>query len=217
MRQPIKNKRDPEGTRRRILDAATTEFHLGGLAGARIDGIARRASTNERMLYYYFGSKEQLFVAVLEQTYDAFVAAQSELALDGLPPVQALTTFAQFVWDYYRLHPDVVRLINNENLHQARYLRQSRIRQCMAPVLAVLVGILERGARAGVFRADVDPLRCYVSISALGYYAVSNRYTLAETIGRDVAMPDEQALLVRQHTEMLLAYLCRRDAHSLGG
>ncbi|MCY0388581.1 TetR family transcriptional regulator [Robbsia sp. Bb-Pol-6] len=207
MRQPAKNKRDPEGTRRRILDAATTEFHLGGLAGARVDGIARRASTNERMLYYYFGSKEQLFVAVLEKTYDAFVSAQSALRLDDMPPVPALTTFAQFVWDYYRSHPEVVRLINNENLHRARYLRQSRIRQCMAPVLSVLVGILEKGMRAGVFRPDIDPLRCYVSISALGYYAVSNRYTLAETIGRDFSDPEEQTLLVRQHTDMLLAYV----------
>lgn len=217
MRQPMKNKRDPEGTRRRILDAATVEFHLGGLAGARIDGIARRASTNERMLYYYFGSKEQLFVAVLEETYDTFVAAQSALRLDDMPPVQALTTFARFIWDYYRSHPEVVRLINNENLHQARYLRQSRIRQCMAPVLSVLVGILDRGAQAGVFRADVDALRCYVSISALGYYAVSNRYTLAETIGRDVGLPEEQVLLAQQHIDMLLAYLCRGDAPAPAG
>lgn len=208
MKQPAKSKRDPEGTRRRILDAATTEFHLGGLAGARIDGIARRASTNERMLYYYFGSKEQLFIAVLEETYDGFVAAQSQLMLDDMPPVPALTTFVQFVWDYYRSHPEVVRLINNENLHQARYLRQSRIRQCMAPVLSVLVGILERGARAGVFRGDVDPLHCYISISALGYYTVSNRYTLTETLGRDVAAAPEQARLVRQHIDMLIAYLC---------
>ena len=88
MNQP-KIKRDPEGTRRRILLAAAEEFANGGLFGARVDQIARRAETNERMLYYYFGSKEQLFTAVLEHAFSALNEAERTLELNGIAPVEA--------------------------------------------------------------------------------------------------------------------------------
>lgn len=210
MNQP-KIKRDPEGTRRRILAAAAEEFANGGLSGARVDQIARRAETNERMLYYYFGSKEQLFTAVLEQAFGSFSAAENTLRLDGLAPVEAITRLAHFIWDYYRDHQDLLRLINNENLHEARYLKKSpQIRAMISPLLKVLGGILERGQRAGLFRANVDPLRLYVTLSALGYYVLSNRYTLEATIGRDFTATDERAEFVRLNTDMLLAYLLHR-------
>src|SRR6478752_7356848 len=145
MNQP-KIKRDPEGTRRRILLAAAEEFAAGGLFGARVDQIARRAETNERMLYYYFGSKEQLFTAVLEHAFGALVEAERSLDLDGVAPVEAMTRLAHFVWDYYRDHPELLRLINNENLHEARYIKGStRIRELISPVVATLASILERG------------------------------------------------------------------------
>lgn len=203
----IKCRRNPEGTRRRILDAAITEFTTGGFAGARVDRIAKRALTNERMLYYYFGSKEKMFIAVLERTYGGFVAAQAELKLQTLSPVSALKAFVHFVWDYCYKHPEVVRLINNENLHEGQYLRKSGSRGGMKPVIGVLADILQRGAQAGDFRADVDAMRFYLSVSALGYYVVSNRHTLAATLGRDFGAPDEHRQVVDQNMEMLLAYL----------
>ncbi|MGU7771210.1 TetR family transcriptional regulator [Burkholderia sp. MR1-5-21] len=210
MNQP-KIKRDPEGTRRRILMAAAEEFASGGLFGARVDQIARRAETNERMLYYYFGSKEQLFTAVLEHAFSALTEAERVLDLDGVAPVEAVTRLAHFVWDYYRDHPELLRLINNENLHEARYLHKStRIREMMSPIVAMLANVLTRGQKAGLFRTDVDPLRFYVTLSGLGYYIVSNRFTLAATLGRDFTVPEERAEMVRMNTEVLLAFLLRR-------
>lgn len=210
MNQP-KTKRDPEGTRRRILTAAAEEFANGGLSGARVDQIARRAETNERMLYYYFGSKEQLFTAVLEQALAGFVEAERALDLNGLAPVEAITRLAHFMWDYYRDHPDLLRLLNNENLHEARYLQKSaRIRETVSPMLTTIAGILERGHRAGLFRAGIDPLRLYVTISGLGYYIVSNRFTLHATLGRDFTHPDERGEMLRLNTDLLLAYLLHR-------
>lgn len=210
MNQP-KIKRDPEGTRRRILMAAAEEFANGGLFGARVDQIARRAETNERMLYYYFGSKEQLFTAVLEHAFSALTEAERVLELDGVAPVEAVTRLAHFVWDYYRDHPELLLLINNENLHEARYLHKStRIREMISPIVAMLGNVLTRGQKAGLFRNDVDPLRLYVTLSGLGYYIVSNRFTLAATLGRDFSAEDERAEMVRMNTEVLLAYLLRR-------
>lgn len=210
MNQP-KIKRDPEGTRRRILMAAAEEFANGGLFGARVDQIARRAETNERMLYYYFGSKEQLFTAVLEHAFSALTEAERVLELDGVAPVEAVTRLAHFVWDYYRDHPELLRLINNENLHEARYLHKStRIREMISPIVAMLGNVLTRGQKDGLFRNDVDPLRLYVTLSGLGYYIVSNRFTLAATLGRDFSAEDERAEMVRMNTEVLLAYLLRR-------
>lgn len=210
MNQP-KIKRDPEGTRRRILQAAAEEFSTGGLFGARVDQIARRAETNERMLYYYFGSKEQLFTAVLEQAFSALTEAERVLDLGGVAPVEAITRLAHFVWDYYRDHPELLRLINNENLHEARYMQKStRIREMISPIVATIGGVLTRGQKAGLFRADIDPLRFYVALSGLGYYIVSNRFTLAATLGRDFSAVDERAEMVKMNTELLLAYLLRR-------
>lgn len=210
MNQP-KIKRDPEGTRRRILLAAAEEFANGGLFGARVDQIARRAETNERMLYYYFGSKEQLFTAVLEHAFTALTEAERALDLSGVAPVEAVTRLAHFVWDYYRDHPELLRLVNNENLHEARYMRKSpRIREMISPIVATLGSILERGQRAGLFRSNVDALRLYMTLSGMGYYIVSNRFTLEATLGRDFSAATERAEIVQMNTDILLAYLLRR-------
>jgi AcrR family transcriptional regulator len=210
MNQP-KIKRDPEGTRRRILLAAAEEFANGGLFGARVDQIARRAETNERMLYYYFGSKEQLFTAVLEHAFCSLNEAERALDLADLAPVEAMTRLAHFVWDYYRDHPELLRLINNENLHEARYMQKStRIREMISPIVATLGAILTRGESAGLFRSNVDPLRLYVTLSGMGYYIVSNRFSLAATLGRDFSTSAERAEIIQLNTEMLLAFLMRK-------
>ncbi|RQH08524.1 TetR/AcrR family transcriptional regulator [Paraburkholderia dinghuensis] len=210
MNQP-KIKRDPEGTRRRILLAAAEEFAGGGLFGARVDQIARRAETNERMLYYYFGSKEQLFTAVLEHAFGLLTDAERALDLADLAPVEAMTRLAHFVWDYYRDHPEFLRLINNENLHEARYMQKStRIREMISPIVTTVSSILARGEAADLFRPNVDPLRLYVTISGMGYYIVSNRFTLAATLGRDFSSSAERAEIVQLNTEMLLAYVMRK-------
>jgi AcrR family transcriptional regulator len=210
MNQP-KIKRDPEGTRRRILLAAAEEFAAGGLFGARVDQIARRAETNERMLYYYFGSKEQLFTAVLEHAFSSLVEAERALDLDGVAPIEAITRLAHFVWDYFRDHPEFLRLMNNENLHEAKYIKGSnRIRELISPIVETTRSILERGQKAGLFRQDVDPLKFYIAAAALGYYIVSNRFTLNATLGLDFSDPQQREQMIRMNTELLLSYLTRR-------
>lgn len=206
-----KVKRDPEGTRRRILEAATEEFAKGGLAGARVDQIARRAATNERMLYYYYGSKEGLFLAVLESQYANFRAAEAQLHIVDEDPVAAVSTLARFIWDWYFEHPEFIRLVNSENLHEARHLKKSaQLQQLVNPVMEVLADILRRGEAKGVFRGGIDVPQLYLTISGLGYYTLSNRYTISAVIGRDVASESEHERLAELHTDMLLSYLAAR-------
>jgi AcrR family transcriptional regulator len=163
------------------------------------------------MLYYYFGSKEQLFTAVLEHAFTALTDAEKSLDLDGVAPVEGVTQLAHFIWNYYREHPELLRLVNNENLHEARYIKGStRIRELISPVVAKLGKILERGQQAGLFRNNVDPLRFYVTLSGLGYYIVSNRFTLEATFGLDFSADAEREEIIKMNTELLLAYLMRR-------
>jgi hypothetical protein len=148
---------------------------------------------------------------VLEHAFGALMDTERSLDLDGVAPVEAMTRLAHFVWDYYRDHPELLRLINNENLHEARYIKGStRIRELISPVVATLAGILERGAKAGLFRTDVDPLKFYVTLSGLGYYIVSNRFTLEATFGLDFSQQEPRDEMVKMNTELLLAYLMRR-------
>jgi AcrR family transcriptional regulator len=163
------------------------------------------------MLYYYFGSKEQLFTAVLEHALSALVEAERTLDLEGVAPIEAMTRLAHFVWDYYRDHPELLRLINNENLHEAKYIKGSnRIRDLISPIVETLTGILERGQKAGLFRTDVEPLKFYITLSGLGYYIVSNRFTLEASFGLDFSEAGQREQMVRMNTELLLAYLTRK-------
>lgn len=207
MKETARTKRDPEGNRRRILAAAAESFATKGLSGARVDEIARGAITNERMLYYYYHSKEKLFVAVLQEAIGRFSEAERDLKLDDLPPKAAIIRLAHFTWEYYRSNPDLIRLINNENLHQARHLKSSDVKPMISPMLQTLASILSRGAREGVFRDGVDPLRFYLTISALGYYIVSNRHTLYAAMGRNFIDDEEFAEGVDFNTELLMSYL----------
>jgi AcrR family transcriptional regulator len=201
-------KRDPEGTRRRILEAATEQFTKFGLAGARVDAIATVAGTNERMLYYYFTSKEGLYVAVLEAMYAQFAAREASLDLSGLPPADAIRELAKSIWNYLRDNPQWLSLINNENMHEGRYLeRASSLRETLSPVVDLLRAIIERGTAAGVFRQGIDPLDFYVTLVGMGYYIVSNRYTIDAFTGRNYAEQQHQESISSMHLEMLLSYL----------
>lgn len=179
--------RDAAATRERILKAAKLEFAKKGLGGARVDEIAERAKINKRMLYVYFGNKEDLFLAVLEEAYADIRRAETRLELEHLEPVQALTKLVRFTWSYYLKHPEFLRLINSENLHRARHLKRSdRIKEMHSPFIKMIGDLLERGAADGVFRADIDPNQLYISIAALGFYYLTNRHTLSVIYGRNL-------------------------------
>ena len=176
-----------QATRESILRAATTVFARDGFAGGRIDTISRAAQSHDRMIYYYFGSKEGLFTAVLEDAYRRFNDAESALALDIAQPVAALTTVVRFVWQYYQQHPEFITLLNTENLLRGRHMAQSqRVREYSSPVIAITDRVLGSGVGQGVFRSDVAARDVYLMIAALGYFYLSNRYTLSSFLGEDL-------------------------------
>jgi AcrR family transcriptional regulator len=179
--------RDPERTRASILAAATREFAENGIGGARVDAIAERAGINKRMLYHYFGDKEQLYLAVLEEAYVGIRTAEKSLNLSDLEPEQGIAELAMFTWGYVLEHPEFLSLLGTENLHRARWLRQStRLKELHSSFIDKLSDLLQRGKAGGLFRPDVDPLNLYLTIAALGYFYLSNQYTLSTIFGRDL-------------------------------
>jgi len=214
-RQP--GTRDPAGTRSRILDAATVEFARLGLGGARVDRIAARAGANKRMLYYYFGDKEDLFLAVLEHAYAGIRAAEQELHLLDTPAVEAIARLVEFTWRYYLEHPEFLTLLNSENLHRARHLKRSKdIRAMNSPLIATLGEILRRGAAQGVFRRGVDPLQLYVSIAGLAYFFLSNNHTLSRVFDRDLTAPAARRARLGHMIALVTGFLTNREARGPG-
>ena len=203
-------KRDPEKNRGRILAAALGEFARYGLGGARVDRIAARAGANKRMLYYYFGNKEALFLAVLESRYAHIRAAERGLDLQRYQPREALRRLVRFTWVYFLEHPEFMTLLNSENLHKGRHVRRSRrVPELHSTLVETLRGVLRRGERAGVFRRGVDPVQLYISIAAEGYFYLSNRYTLSEIFKRDLMTPRALAARARHNTGMIVNALRR--------
>ncbi|KJZ37438.1 TetR/AcrR family transcriptional regulator [Pseudomonas fluorescens] len=180
-------------TKARILKAAVKVFTRDGYAGGRIEQISSEAESNDRMIYYYFGSKENLFVRVLEHTYEAFNHAESMLRLDLSNPVQALRERVAFVWHYYVKHPEFVAILNIENLHEGKHARQSsELRRLSGATLGVITPLIEAGQRQGVFRQDVDINHVYLMIASLCYFYNSNRHTLTSFLGQDLADQGQQ-------------------------
>ena len=199
---------DPERTMADILEVATREFAEKGLAGARIDAIAESMRTSKRMIYYYFGSKEGLYLRVLEESYRRMRQIESEAHLDDLPPEDALRRLVGHTVDYQWAHPEFVRLVQNENMHRAEYLAQSKmIRKLNVPAIDSLARIIERGQKAGVFRAGLDAVDLHMSISALSFFNVANRHTFALLFQRDMETP--RALVARRDSiiEMVVRFV----------
>jgi AcrR family transcriptional regulator len=204
------SRRNPVRNQERILQAATEEFARYGLGGARVDRIAARAGANKRMLYYYYGNKEDLFLKVLEARYAHIRRAELGLHLLDLDPVQGMRRMVEFTWNYYLKHPEFLTLLNSENLHRARHLKRSRdIAAMHSPLIALLRDLLLRGERAGKFRKGVDPVQLYISIAALGYFYLSNRHTLSTIFERDLLAPKNKAERLKHMTELVLGYLAK--------
>jgi AcrR family transcriptional regulator len=187
---PAARVRDPAATKHRILQAAKAEFARLGLGGARVDAIAARAKANKRMIYHYFGGKQDLFLAVLEDAYGDIRAAERKLDLEQLEPEKALRTLTVFTWKYYLKHPEFLTLVNSENLHKARHLKQSKvIGEMFTTLVAMVKDILDRGVKQGVFRKGIDPVQLNITIAAIGYYYLTNRFTGSIVYSRDLMAP----------------------------
>jgi TetR/AcrR family transcriptional regulator len=189
-RAPSNGTRDPDRTRRNLLDAAYREFAAAGFHGASIEKICRRAGVSKQILIHHFGSKAAAHLAVLEAAYRASRAQDARLAVPDADPVAALGDFVGRSFDHLRAHRDFVALVADENVNKGRHIRKSKVLvDVYAPLIAGLDAILRRGAEAGVFRAGMDATQLYVSISALCYFPFSNGYTLSAVFGRDLLAP----------------------------
>lgn len=199
---------DPETTRKNILEIAIREFANKGLAGARIDEIAAQTDTSKRMIYYYFGSKQRLYLAALEESYRGIREIESTLHLEDLAPDEAMRKLVGFTFDYESRNPDFVRLIMNENMHYGEYLAQSStIMDVNDSVIDKIRAIYDRGCRQKLFRNGLDPVSIHASISALCFYNVSNQYTFSLIFGRDMMGPEMLSRRRADIIEMVLRFM----------
>jgi AcrR family transcriptional regulator len=203
------HERAPERRKQEILQAALIEFSTRGFGGARISEIIAHTNSNKSLIYSYFGSKEKLYIAVLEDQYARIRRAEQALRLADLPPVDAMRRLVRFTFQYYIENPHFVSIISNENLHQGRWLKRSdKAVAVNMPVIDACSAVLARGAREGVFRAGIDPVDLYLSISGLGFIYVSNRHTLGIIFNRDLMTPATLRRRMQSIIEMVLRHVC---------
>ncbi|AOE62334.1 TetR family transcriptional regulator [Pseudomonas corrugata] len=199
-------KNNPEKTRENILQEAIVEFVQQGLAGARVDAIAERIHTSKRMIYYYFNSKEQLYIEVLEKLYGDIRSTESRLHLAELAPVDAIRRLVEFTFDHHDRNVDFVRIVSIENIHNAEYVKQSGVIKAMnSSILDALDLILRRGAEEGVFRAGLEPQDVHLLISSFCFHRVSNRHTFGEIFQIDLS--DEA--IKQRHRQMICESVLR--------
>ncbi|WP_341914885.1 TetR/AcrR family transcriptional regulator [Polaromonas sp. YR568] len=181
-------------TRDNILRAATKVFARYGYEGGSVEKISQSAKSFDRMIYYYFGSKEGLFIEVLEDMYRRMNDAELELDLDLEQPVESLKDVIRFVVTYYSKNPEFITLLNTENLHRGKHISKSmRAREYSSPAIAIIQKLLESGVKKKVFRADISARNVYLLIAATGYFYISNRHTLSAFLGEDLQTPEALA------------------------
>lgn len=201
--------RDADATQARILAAAKKEFAKSGLGGARVDEIADRAKANKRMIYHYFGNKEDLFRIVLEEAYTDIRTAEQALELEHLPARDALEKLIRFTWEYYLKNPEFITLVNSENLHKARHLKQSdKIEMLFKRFVGMVGALLDRGVNEGVFRPGIDPVQLNITIAAIGYYYLTNRFTGSIAFQRDLMAPEALEERLAFNIETIMRLVC---------
>ena len=205
---PPARQRDAERTRSEILEVATREFAEHGLAGARVDEIAARTRTTKRMIYYYFGGKEQLYIEVLEAAYARIRSVEREVDVEHLDPREAIRRLAELTFDHHDSHPEFIRLVSIENIHHAEHMRKSkRLANLNHPAIALIERILERGRAEQVFRRDVDPIDVHMLISSFCVFRVANRHTFRTLFERDLTDPERRDHYRRMLGDMVVDYL----------
>jgi AcrR family transcriptional regulator len=208
-RKALSWRQDPEKVRRDILAIAREEFVDKGLSGARVDEIAARTSTSKRMIYYYFGSKEELYQAVLEEAYGRIRGFEKSLDLATRPPVEAMAALTRFSFDYHAENPDFVRLVMIENIHYARHLKASaKIGAINHPAIEIVSDIYRRGLAEGTFRSGITPLDIHLTITAMSFHNVSNKETVAQVLAHDMSRPDIHRKRCISVVETVLRMVC---------
>jgi TetR/AcrR family transcriptional regulator, upper aerobic nicotinate degradation pathway regulator len=190
-RKPGVREQAAQETRDAILKAATKIFAKNGFAGGRIDEISKAAKSYDRMIYYYFGSKEDLFIAVLEEMYKRFNEAETALELSADQPIESLTAVIAFMWTFYQRNPEFITLLNDENLHRGKHISKSlRAREYSSPAIQIIEQLLESGVRKKVFRPGLAARDVYLMIAAMNYFYLSNRHTLSAFLGEKLESPE---------------------------
>jgi AcrR family transcriptional regulator len=203
--------RDPERTRADLLVVATRVFAEDGYSGARVDEIAEQTRTTKRMIYYYFGGKEQLYLAVLDNAYRGIREAEQRLDVRHLDPVEAIRSLAELTYDHHVSHPEFIRLVSIENIHQGSFIKRlGSLRTTAAPAVTVLDEVLSRGRIAGEFRDDVDALDVHLVISAYCVFQVANVHTFGFLFGRDMSAPENRDHLRSMIGDVVAAWLTAR-------
>jgi len=206
--KPGSSKAEEDGTRDKILNVALQEFSRHGLSGARIDAIAAESGSNKGMIYYYFGSKEGLYVAALEESYKRFRQLEREFHVEGLPAVDALRRLVGAAFDFHAAHPEFVRIVMSENINLGESIRKiPELRAINRSAISLLGRLCERGIADGVFRGGIDPVDLHMSISALSFYNVSNRHTFSFVFERDLGAAEVHAARREHVVEMVLRYV----------
>ncbi|SFN57569.1 MULTISPECIES: TetR family transcriptional regulator [Actinomadura] len=200
--------RDADRTRAEILDVAQREFARHGFAGARVDEMAALMRTTKRMIYYYFGGKEKLYIAVLEKAYGEVRALESTIDVHHLAPVEAIRTLAELTFDHHEAHQDFIKLVSIENIHQAEHLRKSELLVNLGgPVSDLISQILAAGRANGDFVVDVDAIDMHMMISAFCFFRIANQHTFGALFGRNMIAPEHRARHREMIGEMVVAYL----------
>ena len=200
--------RDKERTRQEILDVAIREFARNGYSGARVDEIAARTRTTKRMIYYYFGGKEQLYIAVLEHVYFVAREAERHLDVDHLDPVAAIRRLAELTFDHHESHPDFIKIVAAENVNRAEFIAKSKyLAELNTPAVSVAARILERGYASGEFRRQVDAIDVHLMVSAFCFFRMSNRHTFGALFGRDMLDPAQRDHYRQMIGDLVVSYL----------
>ena len=201
-------KRDSQRTQKSLLTAAAKEFAQFGYAGARINRIADKAKCNIRMLYHYFGSKEKLYLAVLESAYLDLREKESDLAIEFLPPLEGLTRLLEFTFDYFDSNPVFEGLLRAENLMRGKYIKRlPSVPNAAVPMLEKVSALIKVGEEEGVFRPGLDAADLYLTITAFSRFHLANSYSLSAVLGVDMNSAEWKAERLRRCSEMLEAYL----------
>jgi AcrR family transcriptional regulator len=203
--------RDAERTRSELIEVATAVFAEQGYSGARVDEIAERTRTTKRMIYYYFGGKEQLYLAVLENAYRGIREAEQRVQVDHVDPVAAIRSVAELTFDHHIKHQEFIRLVSIENIHRGEFIgRLDSLRTLGQPATSLLDQILADGRKQGVFRDDVDALDVHIVISSYCVFQVANRYTFGYLFDIDFTDQRTHAHLRRMLGDVVVGWLTTR-------
>jgi AcrR family transcriptional regulator len=200
--------RDADRSRQKILAAASLEFAIHGLSGARVDRIAEKSGLNKRLLYYYFESKDVLFTAALEKAYTDIRQAERTLNLKDLEPIEAIKRLLSFTWSYYLDNPQFISLLNSENLQRGQHIsRSSRAKSTNSELIETLGVVLENGRAKGVFRGGIDPVQLYISIAGLAYFYLSNQHTLGAIFDINLLSPKALEQRLSHMQDLIMGYV----------